>query len=128
MKESKNGAKMVKGIIFGAVVGMGIMLILCFLGGVLLSKEILPEGAIGYMGWAICGIAAWIGCWLAQKKAGGGRLPVSLGCGALLLLCMLIVAATGEAQQSLTWYSAAIVGVCAAVSALLASGKRKRHR
>ena len=128
MKETKNGAKMIKGMVFGAAAAMGVMLILCLIGGVLLSNEILGESAIGCMSWVICAAAAWIGCWFAQQKSGGGRLPVSLGCCGLLLLVMLIIGTVGEDQETLTWYSAAIVGGCAVMSALLASGKRKRHR
>lgn len=128
MKETKNGAKILKGMIFGAVAAIGAMLILCVLGGVLLSKEAVPESIIGYMGWIICAIAAWIGCWLAQRKAGCARLPVSLGCGGLLLLSMLLIGSLKQDHGSLTWYSAAIVALCAVVSALLGSGKRNRYR
>lgn len=119
---------MLKGMIFGAVMALGIMLLLCLLGGFLLTKEAVPESAIGYIGWIICAIAAWVGCWFAQRKAGCVRLPVSLGCGALLLLTMFALAAMDQDRDSLTWYSAAIVSGCAIVTALIGSGKRKRHR
>ena len=127
MKETKSGGKMAKGMLLGAVLGLAVMLVLCLLGGVLLSKEVLPESAIGYMGWVICAIAAWLGCGFARKKAVGGRLPVSLGCGGMMLLVMLIIGTMGEEEQQLTWYSAAIVAATAIVSALLGSGKKKRR-
>lgn len=127
MKETKSGGKMLKSMLLGAVIGLAVMLLLCLLGAVLLSKEVMPENAIGYAGWIICAIAAWIGCWFAQRKAGSGRLPASLGCGGMLLLTMLIIGTMGEEQKQLTWYSAAIVGAVAVISAVLGSGKKKRR-
>lgn len=127
MKETKSGGKMAKGMLLGALLGLAVMLTLCLLGGVLLSKEVLPEVAIGYVGWGICAIAAWVGCWFAQRKAGSGRLPVSLGCGGMMLLVMLIIGTMGEEEKQLTWYSAAIVAAAAVISALLGSGKKKRR-
>lgn len=127
MKETKSSGKLVKGMLLGAAAGLAVMLMLCLLGGVLLSKEVIPESALAYVGWSICAIAAWVGCWLGQRKAGSGRLPVSLGCGGFLLLVMLIIGTVGEEEKQLTWYSAAIVAAAAVISALLGSGKKKRR-
>lgn len=127
MKETKSGGKMLKSMLLGAVIGLAVMLLLCLLGGVLLSKEVMPESATVYAGWTICAIAAWVGCWFAQRKAGSGRLPVSLGCGGMMLLIMLIIGTMGEEQQELSWYSAAIVGTVAVLTAVLGSGKKKRR-
>lgn len=118
---------MLKAMILGALIATGVMLALSLLGGVLLSKEVLPESAAKFMAWIICGAATLTGCWLAQKKAGGARLPVSMGAGGLLLLLLLAISAIGEDKGSYTWYSAAITAGCALISALLGAGKKKRR-
>ena len=104
------------------------MLALCLLGGFMLSKEVIPEVAIKYMAWVICGAAAFVGCWSAQKRAASARLPVCLASAGILLAMMLAVSALKQDRSSLSWYSAAIVGACAVAAAMLGAGKRKRHR
>lgn len=128
LKGTKGGTRILKSILIGAGISLAGMLVLCGIGAVLLSKEVIPEGAAGIMAWIICGFAALLGCWIAQKKAGSARLPVSLGCAGILLLVMGIVSTLGEDRGELRWYSAAIVAAAAIMAALLGAGKGTRRR
>ncbi len=124
----KEGAQILKGLLTGMLVAAVLIGALCFVGALLLSKELIPEGATRYMAWAVCAIGVFVGCQAAQRKAGCARLPVCIGCAGMLLLLMASVRALMGSTSETAWYTAAISVVCAVAAALLGAGKKKRYR
>lgn len=125
-QKSVDAIRLIKSVFTGTFLAALIMLILCFLGAVLLSKEVLPEKTAQYMAWGICVVGTLVGCAAAQRKAGSAHLPVSLACGLLLLIVMGAVRTILASGSENSWYCAAIIGACAIISAMLgARGKRR---
>lgn len=130
MMKDKTGvapARAIRGIIMGMLTAGVVMLAGCVLGAWLMSAQILPEGAGRYAALAVCLAGTLAGCALAQRKAGGARLPVSVGCGAALVLIMLGVHFLLEKGGAIGMPGPAIVMGASVLSALLgASGRRRR--
>lgn len=128
MQKEKSGAiRSVRGVLAGALTAVLIMLVLCVLGAVLLSKQVLPESAEKYMVWIICVVGALVGCSVAQRRTGGARLPACLACAAAVCLIMLGMHAVLDAGSSFGFTGVGLTAGASVLSALLgASGKRRR--
>lgn len=130
MEKEKIGmkqARLWRGIAAGALTASVLMLGLCFAGALLLSKQMLPERAGIYLSWTICVVGAFAGCAFAQKKAGGARLPVSLGCGAVLCLIMLGARLLMKADAPIGWFGPGLVMAASVLTALLGAGRKRRR-
>ncbi len=127
MKDSKAVSKMIKSIIAGVLVSIGLMLLLCLLGGFLIAKEWIPEEAGSIVSWTICAAASFLGCWVTQKKMGSARLLVCLISGGVLLLLLVLFSINLPEGMERSWYSVGLVALGAVGAALLGAGKSGRH-
>lgn len=111
----------------GAAAAAVICFLLCLGGGAAMCAERIPQSASPYLAWAICAIAAAVGCGTALRKTQGGRLPISLMCACLMLLMMGAVRCISGAEGQGQWVSAAAVTGACVLAAVVGAGRKRRR-
>ncbi len=111
-------------VVFGVISAIIAMMILCFVGAELLSKEVLPQESVEIISIIICAVGMLIGCRIAIGKSKHGALPVSLGCAAGSLLLLYFGRLIIKSDTTFGWQNLG-VGIAAAVAAAFLWSSRK---
>ncbi len=117
-----------RGIVFGMLSGIIVMLLLCFAGAGLIAKELLPQESMGIMASIICAAGMLIGSRVAIGKSGHGALPVSLGCAAASMLLLYFGRLMMKSDSAFGWQNIGITIAAAVAAALLWSGRKGKRR
>ena len=117
-----------KAMVWGAVCGMAVSLLLAAGVAGALHTGAVPMGWIRYLAWvssAAAGLAAGL---TAAAKLGRARLPAAMGAaGCYLLLAQILRGVIFGTLGQTPWATAAAVLAGAFAAALTQSGKKKRR-
>jgi putative membrane protein (TIGR04086 family) len=128
---SQSRGQQIAVLALGALLALGIELIVIFLGSVAVSAGVLKAGAAAQTTAAACLIGCFIGGNLACKRWNSKRLFAGLLTGLLCFLFILIIACLMDGTpelgtQALVECAGCLVG--GGIAGVLAGGKKKKTR